>query len=142
MHPSSVEGECFYGWVPVFDCVRSVMFRFCVCWCVWCGCGFLVVGPLGSIPVFLCSSVVGLYFDVFMGGFRWGITPWARKAMLMRGGACATELCLMVGCVCLCDSVWCWLSCYGYRGCVSLFLVLGGFCTLFDLNLCGFGVDV
>ena len=63
----------------------------------------------------------------------------AGKAMLMRGGACATELYLMVGCVCLFVSNWCWLSCCGYGGCVFRFLMLGAFCTLFGLNLYGFG---
>ena len=57
-----------------------------------------------------CSSVVCLYLVVFMGGFRWGITLDAGKAMLMRDGACATELCLMVGCVCVYSSSWCRLS--------------------------------
>ena len=74
-----------------------------------------------------------------MGGFRWGIMMGAGKAMLMRGGACATELCLMVGCECLSISTWCWLSCCGYCGCVFLFLVLGVFGTLFGLSLYGFG---
>ena len=47
--------------------------------------------------------MVCLYLDMFMGGFRWGITLGSGEAMLMRGGACATELCLMVGCVCVCS---------------------------------------
>jgi len=33
--------------------------------------------------------------DVFMGEFRWGIRLGAGKAMMLRGGACATELCLI-----------------------------------------------
>ena len=41
-----------------------------------------------------------------MGEFRLGMTLWAGKAMLMRGGACATELCLMMGCVCVIVSNW------------------------------------
>ena len=64
--------------------------------------------------LFDCSSVVCLYLDVFMGEFRWDITLGAGKVMLKRGGACATELCLMVDCVCLSSSNWCWLSCSGY----------------------------
>jgi hypothetical protein len=114
VHTSSVEGDCFYGWVSIFDYVRGVMFRFLACWFVWCVCGILVGSPLCSMAVLYCSSVACLYLDVFMGGFRWGITLGAEKAMLMRGGACATELCLMVGCVCLYKSNWCWLPCYGY----------------------------
>ncbi len=51
-----------------------------------------------------CSSVVCLYLVVFVGGFRWGIVLGDGKAQLMRGGACATELCLMVGCVCCSNS--------------------------------------
>jgi hypothetical protein len=113
VHTFSVEGDCFYGWVSVFDCDRGVMFRFCVCGFVLCVCGILVGGPFGSMPVFYCSSVVCLYLDVFIGGFRWGITLGAGKALLMQGGACATEMCLMVGCECLSNSNWCWLSCCG-----------------------------
>jgi len=82
MHTSSVEGDCFYGWVSVFDCVRGVMFRFRVCWFVWSVCGILVEGLLCSMP-FFCFSVVCLYLDVFMGGFQLGITLGAGKAMLM-----------------------------------------------------------
>ena len=57
-----------------------------------------------------CASVVCLYLSVLLGRFRWGITLGAGKAMLIRGGACATELCLMVGCVCLSNPSWCLLS--------------------------------
>jgi hypothetical protein len=32
---------------------------------------------------FFFNSVVCLYLDVFMGGFQWGITLGAGKAMLM-----------------------------------------------------------
>ncbi len=61
-----------------------------------------------------CSIVVCLYLVVLRGGFRWGITLGAGKAMWMRGGACATELCLMVGCDCLSSSGWYWLSICGF----------------------------
>ncbi len=83
--------------------------------------------------------MVYLYLDVFIVGYRWDITLGAGKAMLMRGGACATELCLMVGCVLLSNSNLCWLLCCGLSECVVLFLVLGVFATLFGLNLYGFG---
>ncbi len=44
-----------------------------------------------------CSVLVCfLYLDVLVGGFRWGLTLGVWKAMWMRGGPCATELCLMV----------------------------------------------
>ncbi len=76
--------------------------------------GFWLGVPSVRCNFFYCSSVVCLYLDVLMGGFRWGITLGAGKAMLMRDGACATELCLMVGCICLYNSSWCWLSCCGY----------------------------
>ena len=36
--------------------------------------------------------------------------------MLMQGGACAAEPCLMVGRVCVYISVWCWLSDCGWCG--------------------------
>ena len=72
--------------------------------------GFWLRVPCVRCQFLYCSSVVCLYLDVFMGGLRWGITLGAGKAMLMRGGACATELCLIVGCVCLYRSCWCWLS--------------------------------
>ena len=86
-----------------------------------------------------CSSVVCLYLVVFMGGFRWGITLGAGKTMLMRGGACATELCLMVGCVCLSSPGWCWLSLCGFCGCIFLFLMFGVFFIFWGLSLYGFG---
>ena len=84
---------------------------------VWCT-SFLCVGLFGAfvrfwlgVPCVCCqalysSSVVCLYLVLFMGGFRWGIALGAGKAMLMRGGACAIELCLMVSCVCLSRSNW------------------------------------
>ena len=83
-----------------------------------------------------------LYLDdgLFIGGFRRVMTLGDGKAMLMRGGTCATELCLTVGWVCLFDFNWCWLSCCGYRGLVFRFLMLGAFFILFGLNLYGFGV--
>jgi hypothetical protein len=101
--------------------------------------GFWLEVPCVRCQFFYCSSMVCLYLDVFMGGFRWGIMLGAGKAMLMRGGACATELCLMVGCVCECSSTWCWLLGFGCWGCVFFFLVFGVFCALVGLNLYGFG---
>ena len=86
-----------------------------------------------------CSIVVCLYLVVFVGGFRWGITLGAGKAMLMRGGACATELYLMVGCVCLSSSGWWWLSLCGLCGCIFLFLMFSVLCIFGDLSLYGFG---
>ena len=74
-----------------------------------------------------CSSVVCLYLDVFIGGFRWGMPLGVGKAMLMRGGACATELCLMVVWVCVFVSSWGWFSCCGLWRCVFLFLLFGVF---------------
>jgi hypothetical protein len=77
--------------------------------------GFWLGVPCVRCQFFYCSSVACLYLDVFMSDeFRWSITLGTGKAMLMRGGACATELCLIVGCVCLSNSSWCWLSCCGY----------------------------
>ena len=68
--------------------------------------GFWLGVPCVRCQFFYYSSVVCLYLDVFMGEFRWGITLGVGKAMLMRGGACAAELCLMVGFVCLSSSIW------------------------------------
>ncbi len=86
-----------------------------------------------------CSSVVCLYLVVFMGGFRWGIALGAGKAVLMRGGACATELCLMVGCVCSSSSGWYLLSLCGFCGCIFLFLMFGYLCGFGGLSLYGLG---
>jgi len=77
------------------------MLRFLVLCCLWFFCGLLGVSTLGSVPVFLCSNVVCLYLGVYVGRFRWGMTLGGGTAMLMRGGACATEMCLMVGWVCV-----------------------------------------
>ena len=79
-----------------------------------------------------------MYLDVFIGGFRWGMTLGAGKAMLMRGGACATELCLMVGWVSVVVFIWRWLSCCGLWECVFRFLMLCA-CILCGLKLYGFG---
>ncbi len=86
-----------------------------------------------------CASVVCLYLGVFMGGFRWGITLGAGKAMLMRGGACAAELCLMDGCVCLSNAGCYLLSRYWFSMRVFLFLVFGVIGTVFGRSLHGFG---
>ncbi len=66
---------------------------------------------------------------MFIGGFRCGITLGAGNAQLMRGGACAAELCLMVGCVCCSSSGWYRLSWCGFCGCIFLFLVFGVLCV-------------
>ena len=70
---------------------------------------------------------------------RWGMMLGAGKAMLMRGGACATELCLMVVWVCVFVSNSGWFSCCGLWRCVFRFLLLGAFCNLFGLCLYGWG---
>jgi hypothetical protein len=84
-------GGCRYSIVSDESC--------CAFWyCVVCG-SFVVCWvcvPWARFQFFLCYSVVCLYLDVFIGGFRWGMTLGVGKAMLMRGGACATELCLIV----------------------------------------------
>ena len=82
-----------------------------------------------------CSSVVCLYLFVFMDGFRWGITLGTGKTMLMRGGACATELCLMVGCGCLSSSGWYWLSLCGFCWCIFLLFMMGVLCIVWGLSL-------
>ncbi len=82
--------------------------------------------------------MVCLYLDMFMGGLRWGMTLEAGKAMLMRGGACATELCLMVGWVCAFVSIWGWLSCRGLVVEVCLSFSYGG-CFLQSLRLSLYG---
>jgi hypothetical protein len=86
-----------------------------------------------------CSSVFCLYLDVFIGGFWWGMTLGVGKAMLMRGGACATELCLMMGWVCVIVSNWCGLPACELWRCGFRFLALSAFCSLCGLNLYGFG---
>jgi hypothetical protein len=45
----------------------------------------------------IAINVDYLNLDMFMGGFRCGMTLEVGKAMLMRGGASAAELGLMVG---------------------------------------------
>ena len=84
--------------------------------------------------------MVCLYLEVFIGGFRWGMTLGVGKAMLMRGGACATELCLMMGWVGVIVYSWCELPACELWKCGFLSLVLSAFCTLCSLNLYGFGV--
>ncbi len=95
MHTSRVEGDCFYGWVSVFDSLRDscCVFGYCGVWGSFVACWVLV--PRVRFQFLYCSSVVCVYLDVFMGVFRWGMTLGIGKAMLMRGGACATELRLM-----------------------------------------------
>ncbi len=97
-----------------------------VCW-VWV--------PWVRLQFLQCSSVVRLYLDVSIGGLRWGMTLGAGKAMFMRGGACATELCLMVGWVCVLVFDWGWLTYCRLWRCVFRFLLLGVFCNLFGLSL-------
>ena len=102
-------GGCRYSFVAVVWCTAFVCVALFGVFT-----GFLFGVPCVRCQVLYCSSVVCLYLDVFTGGFRCGITLGAGKAMLMRGGACATELCLMVGCVLLSKYNWCGLSCCGY----------------------------
>jgi len=84
--------------------------------------------------------VVCLYLDVVVGGFRWGMTLGVGYALLMRGGACVSELCLMVGWGFVVVSLWFgWSSC-GLWECVFRFLMLGVVFTLRGLSLYGFGV--
>ena len=111
---------------------------------VWFGLGGACVGLRLEVScvvchLMYCSSVVCLYLVVFMCGFRWGITLGAGKPMLMRGGACATELRLMVGCVCLSSSGRCCLSFCGFCGCIFLLLMFGVLCIFLGLSLYGFG---
>ena len=74
-----------------------------------------------------------------MGGFLWGITLGVGKAILMRGGACATELCFMVGSGCLSWSGWFRLVLCGFCVCIFLFLLLGVLCIFGGLSLYGLG---
>ena len=101
------------GWRYSF--VVDVLCSSILCFGVIGGCVGLRLGVSCVLcNLMYCSSVVCLYLDVLMDGFLWDVTLGAGKAMLMRGGACATELCFMVGCACLSKSNWCWLSCCGY----------------------------
>ena len=71
---------------------------------------------------------------MFVNRFRWGVTLGAGKAMLMRGGACFTELCLMVSWVCVIATKGCGLSPCGLWECVLRFLLLF-FLWFFDVLL-------
>ncbi len=51
-----------------------------------------------------------LYADMFFDGLRWEMALCVGNAMLMRGGACAAELCLMVGEFCCVRFEGCGLS--------------------------------
>jgi len=86
-----------------------------------------------------CSNVVCLYLDVIMGGFRCVMTLGFGMVMLMRG-ARATELCLMVGWVCV-FVIWSVvLSSCGFWMCVlRFFVVLAALCNLCGFNLYDFG---
>ena len=101
MHTSRAEGTALMG-----GCLYSSVSNDSCCalgCCVFCG-SFVVCWvciPWVRVQFLYCSSVVCLYLDVFIGGFRWGMTLGVGEAMLMRGGACATELCLMDGWVCV-----------------------------------------
>jgi hypothetical protein len=82
-----------------------------------------------------CSSVVCLCLVVFNGRFRWGMTHGVGNDMLMRGGACATELCLMVGWVCGIATKGCGLPCCGLGECILRFRgVLGARCAFGGLS--------
>ena len=71
------------------------------CVCVICslclGCVLLFDVSVDSTPFLHRSSVVCLYADVFCSELRWGKTLGVGNPIMMRGGSCAIELCLMVG---------------------------------------------
>jgi hypothetical protein len=84
--------------------------------------------------------MICLSFDVFMGRFRCGMISGVGKAMLMRGGACAAELCLLMGCVCVIGIGRVVLPSCGLWECVLRFLgVLDACRTLFGISLYNFG---
>jgi hypothetical protein len=68
--------------------------------------------------------VVCLYVVVFIGGFLCVMMQGVGNAMVMRGGACAAELCFMGGgVVVLChESVGFYRACFGGISCVSCYL--------------------
>jgi hypothetical protein len=71
----------------------------------------------GCRQILYWSSVVYLQEVAFVGVFRWGLNLGVGKAMLMRGGACAAELCLMGFRV----------FCVVFRVCGAFIYVLWGF---------------
>ena len=123
MHSSRVESDSFYGWVSICVIVHFVMLRICVLFCFWLECGLFGVSPLDLVPVF--SSVVCLYLVVFNDGFWWGMTQGVGNYMLMRGGACATELYLMMGWVCGIAAKGCGLLFVVCESVSCVFLVVG-----------------
>ena len=85
-------GGCRYSFVVGVLCCSIL------CFCLDDGCvGVRLEVTCVLCHLLYCSSVVCLYLVVSMGGFRCGITLGAGNAILMRGGACAAELRLMVG---------------------------------------------
>ena len=96
--------------------------------------------PLICIQFLYCSSVVCLYVVVLVDGLRWGMTLGVGNAMFIRGGACVTELCLMVGWVCCIMSGGCGLSSYVFwEGTLRFRIVWGTRCVFGGLKLYGFG---
>ena len=106
---------------------------FVACW-VWV--------PRVRFQFLYCSSVVCLYLNVFIGVCRWGMTLGIGKAMLMQGGACATDLRLMgvrfcSACLCGWEVVGGLLGGFVFPFRCVLFLIL----VLVDLRLYGFGAS-
>jgi hypothetical protein len=67
---------------------------------------------LSRLPFLYLSSAFFLYVDVFGGVFRCDLTLGVGNAMIMRRGACATELGLMEGDLLYCVSkVWDFVVC-------------------------------
>ena len=75
-----------------------------------------------------------------VGGFRWDMTLGVGNAILMRGGACAAELCLMVGWGFVVVSLLFGLSSCELWEFVFRFLMVGVVFTLRGLSLYDFGV--
>ena len=85
-------GGCRYSFVVGMRCCSFLFLGIVDGW----------VGVWFEVTCFLCHflycyNVVCLYLVVSMGGFRCGTTLGTGNAILMRGGACAAELRLMVG---------------------------------------------
>ena len=100
----------------------------------------LVGVPLVRLQFLYYSSVVYLFLVVVNGGFRLAMMQGVGNVILMRGGACATELCLMVGWVCGVTTVGCGLPSCGLWECILRFRgVLGARCAFGVLSLDGIG---
>ena len=78
---------CRYSIVSGDSCC---VFGCCVVWSSFVACWVWV--PRVRFQFLYCSRLICLYLDVFIGWFRWGMTLGIGKAILMRGGACATKL--------------------------------------------------